>query len=249
MILVQPRLQFVNLDGTPMDGAKAYFTEASTTNPSPVYQDKDLTQAHANPVVANAQGVFPTIFYDLATPIRMRVIPNNGDLSTPFIDVDPCSLEFTITAEDIPSDVIIASLGYTPVDPDDAIFTAPARLTPDDADPLDADDVGFRGHPVVQIGVSRDIALTDSGKRLVKLVDAAYTATIRANATVAWPIGHWFEVQNEGVNPLTIARAVGVALHIAGAVTDKDVALAQYGAGRVLQYDANKWIFEGVGGT
>jgi hypothetical protein len=249
MILVQPRLQFVNLDGTPMDGAKAYFTEKGTTNPSPVYQDEDLTQAHPNPVVANAQGVFPTIFYDLAVPIRMRVIANDGDLSTPFLDVDPCSLQFTITAEDIPSDVIIASLGYTPVDPDNAAFTAPARNQPDDADALNADDVGFRGAPVVQIGVSRNMLLSDSGKRLVKLVDAAYTYTILQNSTIAWPIGHSFQVQNEGVNPLTIGRGASVHLHIAGAVTDKDVALAQYGAGRVTQYDANKWIFEGVGGT
>lgn len=44
-------------------GAKAYFYKTGTTEPVIVYTDADYSTAHASPVVADAAGVFPQVFY------------------------------------------------------------------------------------------------------------------------------------------------------------------------------------------
>lgn len=49
-------------------GAKLYFTQTGTTTPQNTYQDIDLTTPHANPVVADANGVFPPIYLEPTLP-------------------------------------------------------------------------------------------------------------------------------------------------------------------------------------
>lgn len=85
-----PAMQFQALSGVPLAFAEAFFTETGTTTPVDVYQDSGFVNPHTNPVVANAQGIFPPIFADPALGLaRIRVIPAGGDLMTPLIDADP----------------------------------------------------------------------------------------------------------------------------------------------------------------
>jgi len=51
-----------DLDGQPLSGGLLNFYEAGTTNREPVYSDEALTTALSNPVVADSQGRFPTMY-------------------------------------------------------------------------------------------------------------------------------------------------------------------------------------------
>jgi hypothetical protein len=71
-------------------GAKLYFFEVGTTTPKTTYQDADETTPHANPVVADANGVFAPIYFTGPYKIRMDdaddVVINTADNVIPTTD-------------------------------------------------------------------------------------------------------------------------------------------------------------------
>jgi hypothetical protein len=62
-----PFFQVENSAGTPVSGAKLYFYSAGTTTDLAVYQEIGLTTPHAQPVVADASGIFAAIYLGTAT--------------------------------------------------------------------------------------------------------------------------------------------------------------------------------------
>lgn len=60
--LLLPRAQRVNLDGRPLSGAKLFTYVTGTSTPKPVYTDPALTTPHANPVIADASGTWPSMY-------------------------------------------------------------------------------------------------------------------------------------------------------------------------------------------
>lgn len=92
-LITPPALQYAASTGIPLRFAKAYFTETGTTTPVAVYEDNECTTPHTDPVVADAQGIFPPIFYDVNLGlIRCRIISETGDLDNPLIDADPVNI-------------------------------------------------------------------------------------------------------------------------------------------------------------
>ena len=63
-IVVPNYMPALDLNGNPVAGAKLYFYDNGTTVLATVYTSATLSTAHPNPVVANAAGVFPSIFAD-----------------------------------------------------------------------------------------------------------------------------------------------------------------------------------------
>lgn len=59
---VAPVFQPLDGNGKPYPGAKMYVYEAGTTTDLIVYSDNALTTAHTQPVVADANGIFPQIY-------------------------------------------------------------------------------------------------------------------------------------------------------------------------------------------
>lgn len=59
-----PRWRAVGDDGLPLAGAKLLTYQTSTSTPKATYSDSGLTIANANPVVADAGGLFGEIFLD-----------------------------------------------------------------------------------------------------------------------------------------------------------------------------------------
>jgi len=51
-----------DLNGKPFPGARAYFFDASTSDPIATYRDPTLATQHPNPVQADAYGVFPAVW-------------------------------------------------------------------------------------------------------------------------------------------------------------------------------------------
>jgi len=61
---VLPYQTVVDPTGVPIPGAQLWFYSSGTNTPLNTYSDPLLTTPNSNPVVANAAGVFPTIFLD-----------------------------------------------------------------------------------------------------------------------------------------------------------------------------------------
>lgn len=60
-------LQPQNSTGAPLAGAKLYFYAAGTTTDITVYQDAGLSTPHAQPVVADSNGIFPPAWVNTAS--------------------------------------------------------------------------------------------------------------------------------------------------------------------------------------
>lgn len=63
-LLQLPRPFHVNSSGTPYASAKLYTYRATTTTPLDTYTTAALAVKHANPIVADANGIFPAIYTD-----------------------------------------------------------------------------------------------------------------------------------------------------------------------------------------
>lgn len=64
-IVIPNYMPCLDINGAPVAGAKLYFYLSQTTDLQSVYTDATLTVAHTNPVIADAAGVFPSIFADI----------------------------------------------------------------------------------------------------------------------------------------------------------------------------------------
>ena len=82
---------------------------------------------------------------------------------------------------------------------------------------------------------------------LQRYTGGAASLTINANATTAINIGGVIVVYNMGSGTLTTAKAVGVAVRIAGQATDANVAIAVKGYAAFVKTDTNEWVVSGSG--
>lgn len=72
-----PRQVVLSNQGELIPGGKAYFYEANTAIPISVYSDSDLTVAHTNPVIADGNGRFPTIYIDNQQQYKVKLTDAN----------------------------------------------------------------------------------------------------------------------------------------------------------------------------
>ena len=74
-------------NGENLSGAKWFFYQTGTLTPQSVFTTAALSTAHLNPVVADAAGKFPAIFFD--TTKQYRGILRTADEATVIYDLDP----------------------------------------------------------------------------------------------------------------------------------------------------------------
>ena len=109
-----PRAVAVQSDGTPYGLAKLYFYVASSSTPASTYQDSALTTAHANPVVADANGVFPAIYLDQAVSYKVT-LKTSADVLIYTVDpVDDHWTQEQIGAVLYPRTAAEVAVGVTP---------------------------------------------------------------------------------------------------------------------------------------
>lgn len=72
------------VNGVPLAGAKLFFYQTGTTTEITVYQDDDLLTPHANPVVADASGIFAPIYVSDAT--FKTVLKTSADVTVQTVD-------------------------------------------------------------------------------------------------------------------------------------------------------------------
>lgn len=81
------RIPYIDETGAPMVGAKLYFYDSGTTTPQPVYSDSALSTPIAQPVLADARGMFQRIFLN-SDPGSYRVKLLDADDVLVFDDDD-----------------------------------------------------------------------------------------------------------------------------------------------------------------
>lgn len=69
---------WIDPNGDPYSGARAFFFDANTTTPLIVYTDSDFNIPHDHPVVANADGSFPPVFLEPQIQYRVRIETSGG---------------------------------------------------------------------------------------------------------------------------------------------------------------------------
>lgn len=79
-LFVLPTVTPVNGAGRPHPGALLYFYLAGTATPATVYTDASLTTPHQQPVEANSDGVFPSIWLDPTVNYASRMTTSGGVL-------------------------------------------------------------------------------------------------------------------------------------------------------------------------
>lgn len=77
--------------GALLPGAKLYFFQTGTSTPQNTYQDIALATPHANPVVADASGVFAPIYLDASLPDYRVRLTTSADVQLWQIDDYPAA--------------------------------------------------------------------------------------------------------------------------------------------------------------
>jgi hypothetical protein len=85
-LITLPFRPVINTRGVLEPGALLDVFQSGTTTRVSVFSDADLSAPLTNPVVADASGVFPTVYFDNSAAVRVRVRQANGSVLG---DADP----------------------------------------------------------------------------------------------------------------------------------------------------------------
>lgn len=80
----QSGVPYINKNGAPFVGMKAYFEDSGTTTPRTVYRDPELSTPHDRPVVTNSFGLFPPVYLPSGA-YKFRLLEPDD---TPFFEAD-----------------------------------------------------------------------------------------------------------------------------------------------------------------
>jgi hypothetical protein len=177
---------FGTLSYTPVDGAgqpyalaQAYVYQAGTTTPTTVYHDSALTVPHANPIIADANGLFPVAWASTLSPTAYRVVIKTAGF-VQLQDVD-----------DIPpfpdslTQAYIGGLLYPQSDAEIAAGVVPTAPYP---------ELDVRRYGAIGDGSANDQTAFTSAAAVAAVAGAAYfvPATTAFYALVAAPTGSWY---------------------------------------------------------
>lgn len=117
-----------------------------------------------------------------------------------------------------------------------------------DVGPTSVRSVGFRGAPIVNFSADKTLALTDAGKaQRLTSASGGQALTIPPVGSVGLPVGTAIPLRNISAGNLAIVRGSGVALRVAGSVTNKNCSLASWGMASLLHEATNEWVLTGIG--
>lgn len=86
-------------DAQPAPGAKAYFYDAGTTTPRPVYQDAALGTPHTHPVLADGNGRWPNVFLQFGSYRQTITTAGNETLASADNIPNPAPFDSSTTVD------------------------------------------------------------------------------------------------------------------------------------------------------
>lgn len=112
---------------------------------------------------------------------------------------------------------------------------------------IDSIVVGYRDVPVTVTNAAKNFALADAGKGFGKDNGTAYTYTIPANASVAFPIGTVITVFNNNATSNITVAITSDTLRLAGTATTGSRTIAPWALCTLYKVSATEWWASGVG--
>lgn len=154
--LIQAFVQLEDANGEPRGGARAYTYTVGTTTPLTTYSDIGLTTPHANPVVADSEGVFAPIYAPTTANVKV-VLKTSADVTLRTIE------EIPVTAAPQPGSIVEATLADNAVSnaklANMAAETVKARSNSGTGDPEDIAFATIIQSLVDKIGATRGMLL------------------------------------------------------------------------------------------
>lgn len=208
-------------------GAKLYFRATGTSTPQNTYQDIDLSTAHANPVVADADGYFDPIYLDPALP-DYRVIHTDGSdagddytqevLLEPILDDVPASAT-TTPSQRIKGTAPILIWEETDQTSGNQKWFARANGNQLDIGPLDGAESSF----TTAISIARDGGVTISdltaGSNIATVESGSFTGTQTGYSSDLTPTIQWRKsgtIVSLSCNAGSVGTSNGTGLTLAG---------------------------------
>ena len=108
-------------------------------------------------------------------------------------------------------------------------------------------DVGFRNVPQELKNTSYTLVLADAGKHIAKSNTSAYTYTIPANSSVAFPLGTAVTFVNYGSSGNVTISITSDTMRLASDGTTGSRTLAAYGVATAIKVASTTWIISGTG--
>lgn len=203
-------------NNNPLSGALLYFYLEGTTTPADVYSDGARITPHANPVIANAGGLFPAIYDDPS--ITYRAVLKTA-LGSTIADYDPyLPADFAQQRVNV-DDYGTGSAGMTAAKAASSILFVPSGTRTLNTDVTISGDISWRTAPGAMFTGPGNIITPD-------LPGYNYAANLKFNALV--------ESRGTAASPVTHAHAVGV---ISKRSTVPDTGALQNPALAVSHYD------------
>jgi hypothetical protein len=217
------------INGAVLPGGKAYFLETATSDPVTVYADAALTTTLAQPVLADANGVFPQVYFDGSVNVRC-IIRDASDVEVS--DIDPVAtvslsssgasgITFAAT-DDIPSANVQAAIervqanwtnAKTGLDDGVVSGTAGANTSLGQFN-ADGDLIGTNWTIPASV-TAGDIFYASAANEVVSLAKGASLQTLRMNAGATAP--EW-GYQSAFVDLGTIDTTTGTSASLTGLV-------------------------------
>lgn len=134
LLQIMGLLQLEDANGLPRAGAKAYTYQTGTTTPLTTYSDSALVTPHANPVVADSEGIWPPVYVPTTTDVKVT-FKTSADVTLRTVDPVPVTAAVAAltvdTAQLVNNSVTNAKLA------DMATQTIKGRTTAGTGDPED----------------------------------------------------------------------------------------------------------------
>ena len=245
IFLAMPAARAVDASGMPVAGALLQFYLTGTTTPASIYASAGLATPLANPVAADAGGLFAPIFLDPSVSYRAQLQTAGG---TVIRDIDPVFAPVTAPANSIAAGMLqagvaAANLGFLPLNR--AGDTATNLLIANSV--LATTSAGYLGLPLNQQDGSYTCVLSDAGKMVRANVASAIAYIIPKDV---YPAGTAIVFRNAGAGVVTLTPAAGVIFYKTGTVASvSSIALAQSGLCTAIGEATNTWVFSGAGMT
>jgi hypothetical protein len=226
--------QFLDGNRSPLSGGKLHFYDVGTLNAKTTYSDYAETLANANPVVLDSEGRHSDIFYTGQARVILKdsadvtiwdtdnvedKLGTTTDTSTFITTTGSASTDLALAKYSGTTGTVLVSTGIL-VDADDNVYGA-SQLSRTETD----DFTTVAG---------------DKGITIYLNAATAKTATIAANASVAYTINTRIEFINIGAGTWTIAINSDT-LNSAGSAFD----LAQHEAAVATKYLTTTWNLNG----
>lgn len=189
--LFAPFFQQVDSNGAPLSGAKLYFYQTGTTTPQDTYTDSGLTTPNANPVVADSNGRWPTIYLGTSSDYKV-ILKDSSDVAVQTLDplfAAGTSGRTTVDDTSYTASISDRTIAYTNITTDRTVTLPPAASFPAGTALTIIDESGLSSSSAV-ISASPNGADTINGQNFaVPMVGAGYgSAAIESDGTSKWTI-------------------------------------------------------------